>query len=184
VENRYGAVQVFWEGAGHSHSLWHVVRRVGGSWSRPASLGMGPLGGPPEAAALPSGAIEVVWHGSTSPHHVWSAFLRPGHRASGPRDLGGSISGTPWPAAAQSTMRVFFRGTGGRLWQLTYRRSGRWHRPVRVPTQKLGSAPFAASGMGTGPFEVFWAGVHGGLWAASASGSTWTRPQSLGGHVR
>ena len=145
---------------------------------------MGPLGGAPHATALRSGAIEVVWRGSTRPHHVWSAFLVSGQRAQGPRGMGGSVSGAPWPAAAQSTARVFFRGTDGRLWQLSYRSSGRWHAPVRVALGKLCAAPFAAAGMGTGPFEVFWKGVQGGLWAASGSGRKWTGPQRLGGHVR
>jgi hypothetical protein len=184
VESRYGVIQVFWEGSGPSHSLWHVVRHLGKNWSRPHSLGMGPLGGPPHATALPSGAIDVVWRGSTSPHSVWSAYLSAGNRAQGPRDLGGRVSGAPWPVAAQSTVRVFFRGTNGKLWQMTYRKSGRWHPPARLPMGRLGSAPFAAAGLGGGPFEVFWAGVHGGLWAASASGRRWTGPQSLGGHVR
>jgi hypothetical protein len=183
VENRYGGIQVFWEGKGSQHSLWHVVRRLGSNWSRPASVGMGPLGGAPHATALPSGAVEVVWRGSTRPHHVWSAFLTPGGRARGPRDLGGSVSGAPWPASARSTARVFFRGTDSRLWQLTYRSSGRWHSPAQLPLGRLGGAPFAAAGMGAGPFEVFWRGVRGGLWAASDSGRTWTNPQGLGGHV-
>lgn len=183
VENRFGSVQVFWRGKGHPRSLWHVTRHLGSNWSRPASLGMGPLGGDPRATALRSGAFEVVWRGSTRPHHVWSAFLRPGKRARGPRSLGGAITGSPWPAAAQSTARVFFRGTRGGLWQLAYRSSGRWHRPVRVPAGGLAAAPFAAAGMGGGPFEVFWKGVHGALWAASASGGSWQRPQRLGGHL-
>ncbi len=184
VENRYGVVQVFWEGAGPGRTLWRVTRRLGQGWSRPASLGMGPMGGAPHATALPSGAVDVVWRGSTSPHHVWSAFLSPGHQPRVPRNLGGVISGAPWPAAAQNTARVFFRGSRGRLWELTYKAGGRWRPPARVSTGKLGSVPFAAAGMGGGPFEVFWKGVHGGLWAASSSGARWQVPQSLGGHLR
>jgi Domain of unknown function (DUF1906) len=184
VENRSGGLQVFWEGRGTRHSLWHVTRRMGRSWSRPASLGMGPLGGSPHATALPSGAVNVVWRGSTRPHHVWSAFLRPGHRPQGPRNLGGSVSGAPWPAAALSTARVFFRGTDGRLWQLTYRNSGRWHAPARQRLGRVAGAPFAAAGRGSGPFEVFWKGRRGGLWAASGRGRSWRGPQRLGGHLR
>lgn len=184
VENRFGRLQVFWEGAGHSRSLWYVQRRLGSRWARPASLGMGPLGGAPHAAAMRSGAVEVAWRGSTRPHHVWSAYLQPGHRAQGPRDLGGSVSGAPWPAAAQGTVRVFFRGSDGGLYQLTYRKDGRWHPPARVNMGKLGSSPFAAAGMGAGPFEVFWRGVRGGLWAASGEGARWRGPQRLGGRIR
>ena len=184
VETRYGTVEVYWEGAGKGRTLWRVTRRLGQGWTRAASLGMGPMGGAPRATALPSGAIDVVWRGSTSPHHVWSAFFAAGHRPRVPRSLGGRISGAPFPAAAQNTARVFFRGARGRLWQLTYSGAGRWRAPAQVTGQKLGSAPFAAAGMGGGPFEVFWKGVHGGLWAASASGARWQGPQSLGGHVR
>jgi Domain of unknown function (DUF1906) len=183
VENRFGAVAVFWEGTGRARALWHVTRRLGGAWTKPASLGMGPLGGAPRATALPSGAFQVVWRGSTAPHHVWSAFLASGQRAQGPRDLGGSVSGIPWPAAAQGTVRIFFRGTDGRMWQLTYRTSGRWHPPARLALGKLATAPFSAGGTGSGPFEVFWKGSAGALWAASDSG-TWTGPQRLGGHIR
>jgi hypothetical protein len=183
VENRFGGIQVFWAGTGRARALWHVSRHLGGGWTKPASLGMGPLGGAPRATALPSGAAEVVWRGSTAPHHVWSAYLVPGRRAAGPRDLGGSVSGAPWPEAAQGTARVFFRGTDGRMWQLTYRKDGRWHPPTRLPLGQLNAAPFTASGTGSGPFEVFWRGKGGALWAASDAGK-WTGPQRLGGHIR
>jgi hypothetical protein len=183
VENRFGGIQVFWEGTGRARALWHVSRHLGSGWSKPASLGMGPMGGAPRATVLPSGAVDVVWRGSTRPHHVWSAFLQPGHRARGPRDLRGSVSGVPWAAAAQGTARVFFRGTDGRMWQLTYRTGGRWHPPARLALGKLAGSPFTAAGTGTGPFEVFWTGSGGALWAASDS-SRWTGPQRLGGHVR
>ena len=182
VENTFGAVQVFWQGTGTSKALWHVSRLLGGSWTKPASLGMGPLGGPPRATALPSGAAQVVWRGSTAPHHVWSAYLVTGHRAAGPRDLGGSVSGTPWPEAAGGTARVFFRGTDSRMWQMTYRKAGRWHPPARLALGKLGSAPFGAGGTGSGPFQVFWQGTGGALWAASDAGH-WTGAQRLGGHL-
>jgi hypothetical protein len=183
VENQFGGIQVFWEGPGRARSLWHVTRRLGSGWTRPASLGMGPLGGAPHASALPGGAVDVVWRGSTAPHHVWSAFLAPGRPAQGPRDLGGSVSGTPWPVAAEDTIAVFFRGTDGGLWHLAYRSGGTWHQPARLPMGVLGGAPFSAVGMGGGPFQLFWKGVRGGLWAASSSGQDWAGPQPLGGHV-
>jgi hypothetical protein len=183
VENRFGGIQVFWEGPGPGRSLWHVARHLGSGWSQPASLGMGPLGGAPHAAALPSGAIDVVWRGSTSPHHVWSAYLKPGQPAQGPRDLGGSVSGSPWPAAAAGTLAVFFRGTDAGLWQLQYRTAGRWHQPARLRMGRLGSAPFSAAGMGAGPFEVFWTGVRGALWATASAGGHWSGPRRVGGKV-
>jgi hypothetical protein len=183
VENANGGVQVFWEGTGKARALWHVARHLGGSWTKPASLGMGPLGGPPRATALPNGAAQVVWRGSTAPHHVWSAYLVPGRRAGGALDLGGRVRGPPWPEAAGGTARVFFRGTDSRMWQMTYRKDGRWHPPARLALGKLGSAPFGAAGTGRGPFEVFWQGAGGALWAASDAGH-WTGPQRLGVRIR
>jgi Domain of unknown function (DUF1906) len=183
VENRFGGIQVFWEGPGPARSLWRVTRHLGRGWSQPASLGMGPLGGAPHAAALPSGAIDVVWRGSTSPHHVWSAFLVPGRPAQGPRDLGGSVSDSPWPAAAAGTVAVFFRGTDAGLWQLQYRKDGRWHPPARLRMGRLASAPFSAAGMGSGPFEVFWTGVRGALWGTASTGRSWAGPKRIGGTV-
>jgi hypothetical protein len=69
------------------------------------------------------------------------------------------------------------------MWQLTYRTDGRWHPPARLALGQLGAAPFSAGGTGSGPFEVFWRGTGGALWAASDAGS-WTGPQRLGGHIR
>ena len=45
AETRSGQVQVFWKGT--DGNLWHVVRGLGTSFTRPADLGMGPLGGAP-----------------------------------------------------------------------------------------------------------------------------------------
>jgi hypothetical protein len=78
---------------------------------------------------------------------------------------------------------VFFRGTDSRMWQMTYRKDGRWHPPARLALGKLGSAPFGAAGTGRGPFEVFWQGAGGALWAASDAGH-WTGPQRLGVRIR
>ena len=39
--------------------LWHAYRVGGGSWSAPASLGMGTLGSEPWATYQTSGAIDV-----------------------------------------------------------------------------------------------------------------------------
>jgi hypothetical protein len=183
VLNRFGGVQVFWEGNGGNHRLWRVQRRLGSSWTKPQSLGMGPLGGSPRATALPGGAVEVVWRGATRPHHVWSAFLQAGHRPRGPRNLGGSVTGAPWPVAAESTARVFFRGTDHRLWQLTYRSSGRWHSPAKLRMGKLGGAPFAAAGRGWGSFQVFWKGRKSSLWTVSGTGRKWRGPARLGGRL-
>jgi hypothetical protein len=184
VENKYGTVEVFWEGGGPARSLFRVTRYVGQGWSAPENLGLGPLGGAPRATALPGGAVDVVWRGSTLPHDVWSAYLRSGSRARGPVDLGGPLRGSPWPAAAGWSAGVFFRGDRGKLWELPYRPSGRWRDAVKVKVGPVGSAPYAAAGMGGGPFEVFWNGVGGGLWTATGAGRSWHGPQRVVSRAR
>jgi hypothetical protein len=179
VEASPGAIEVFWRGT--NKSLWHVTSR-GSGWSRPASLGMGPLGGPPLATAQASGAIEVFWKG-TDQHHVWAAFGGPGGWH-GPRGLGGFVSGTPWPVTAAGTVRVLWRGRGGRLWELRRKQNGGWGAPVPVRRiTGLRSGPFAAAGSAGSPVEIFWRGRRGRLWSASRSGHGWTRPRSHGGRV-
>src|SRR5260370_18058752 len=58
VEPLPGRLEVFWEGA--DRSLWHVTTRLGSAWTRPASLGLGPLGGAAQATAEPGGAVDVL----------------------------------------------------------------------------------------------------------------------------
>ncbi len=180
VETAAGAVQVYWEGT--DHELWRVTRPLGGSWGTPDKLGMGPLGGPARAVALPDGETDVFWRGSTAPHQVWMASIASSGKARGPHTLGGSVGGTPWPAAAANTERVFFRGSNGRLWQIQRTKSG-WGSPVQLGQLGMtGSNPFAATGSPAAPIELFWRGRDGRLWCAvKSAGHGWTGPDDLGG---
>jgi hypothetical protein len=180
VEAAPGTVAVFWRGK--DARLWWVRRDLGGGWRWPASLGMGPLGGPVHATGQASGAIEVFWKGTVK-HHVWAALRGPGGYWSGPHNLGGRVGSAPWPVLANWSLRVLYQGQGRRLWALL--RSGiRWSAPFRLRMGRLGSGPFAAAGQPGGPLEVFWKGRDGTLWSASLAGTGgWSRPHSLGGRV-
>jgi Domain of unknown function (DUF1906) len=182
VETSTGVVEVFWRGT--DGRLWRVVRGVGASWTRPQPLGMGPMGGPPHAVALPGGEIDVFWRGSARPHDVWAAVIA-GQRVRGQLDLGGQVSGQPWPVFAAGREQVFFRGPGGRLWEVQRAIRGQWDPPLAVASiRHLTSAPFAAAGTGGDPLELFWRGGGDRLWSlrlASAGGRP--RLENLGGMV-
>jgi hypothetical protein len=181
VESSPGTVEAFWMGT--DRRLWYITRALGGTWSKPASLGMGPLGGPPKATAAASGATEVFWKGS-SDGRIWSASITPGHGWHGPRDLGGALSGAPVPVTpAAGLLRVFFRGQDGGLWQITGSPQSGWHAPVRQPLGPAGATPFVAIGNVAAPIGVFWKGPSSRLWSASLTGTTWTKPRAIGGTV-
>ncbi len=182
AESRSGQVQVFWKGA--DGNLWHVVRGLGLPFTRPVDLGMGPLGGAPHPIVLPSGEIEVFWRGQTKPSAIWAAALR-GRRARGPLRQGGLISGEPWPVVAAGTDWILYRGSDGRLWDMTRTSSGRWTRSYAAsPAISLLSQPLAVAGASGMPLEVFWAGSNGHLLTAALTKSGhWRRPVDLGGTV-
>jgi hypothetical protein len=179
VEPRPGLVEVFWKGT--DEALWQVRSKAGARWRRPARLGLGPLGGPPQATAAGSGAVRVLWHGSGNAH-LWLATATPAGRWSGPRNLGGQLAAAPFPVAPGGVFRVFWRGRDGKLWQVVSRPGGGWRAPVRLPMGKLGSRPFAAIGPGGRSVRVFWS-RRGALWSASLRAGKWTGPVRLGGHV-
>ncbi|MGO9162345.1 MAG: glycoside hydrolase domain-containing protein [Streptosporangiaceae bacterium] len=175
-----GRVAVFWRGT--NGSLWQVTRGLGGSWTGPADLGMGPLGGSAYATAQPSGALQVVWRGS-HPRSVWAAYRSASGRWTGPRDLGGSVTRTPWPVTAAGAVRVLWRGPHGGLWAVRRRHTGRFAAPVRLRRGSLRSAPFAAVGGPGGPLELFWAGRSGMLWSAAVRGGSTVGAHSLGSRM-
>jgi len=178
-----GITTVLWKG--RDASLWSISRGLLGRWSSPRSLGMGPLGGQPQATAQPSGGIQVYWHGSGN-SFVWEGFYRPGTGWLGPRDLGGEVRSVPWPATAAGTVRVLWRGPGNRLTYIRHRLGRRWNlaewqepRPLR--TSWLGSAPFAAVGSPGAALQVFWPGRHDRLWTAALRAGGWTKPIRIAG---
>ncbi len=183
VETGAGVVEVFWKGT--DGRLWRVVRQVGAAWTRPQELRMGRLGGAPRAVALPNGEIDIFWRGFSRPHGVWTAVVTAGKFVRGPKDLGGHVSGRPWPVFAAGSERVFFAGPRNDMWVL--RRFGdRWGRAVRAARiGHLTSGPFAASGGGNAPLELFWRGAGDRLWQARfAVPGGWQRLIDLGGKVR
>ena len=178
-----GTTTVLWKG--RDASLWSVSRGLLGRWSAPRSLGMGPLGGQPQATTQPSGGIQVYWHGSGN-SFVWEGFYRPGTGWLGPRDLGGQVRSVPWPATASGTVRVFWRGPGNRLTYIRHRLGRRWNLsewqgPRPLPTSWLGSGPFAAVGSPGAALQVFWPGRHGRLWTAGLRSGGWTKPTRIAG---
>jgi hypothetical protein len=180
VETSPGTVEVFWKGT--DRSLWYVTRRGGGSWSRPASQGMAPLGGPAHATAQADGSVEVFWRGIDR-HHVWAAFGGPG-RLRGPVDLGGTVEGSPWPVTAAGTVRFLWRAPGGGLWAERRTSRGGWTGPAMLRFgRRPGSEPYAAAGPAGSKLWVFWRGRAGRLWSVSLAGGTWGKPRNLGGYV-
>jgi len=176
-----GTTAVFWKG--RDGSLWHVTRDLGGRWDAPASLGMGPLGGAPQATAQPGGAVEVYWAGSGNPH-LWEGFYLPRSGWHGPRDLGGRVRSVPWPVTGAGTVRVLWAGPRYRLTVIRHRSGATWSKPgwdgpLWLRMGRLDSAPFAAVGGPAGPVRVFWWGRDGRLWTASLSGRGWTGPVRL-----
>ncbi len=178
-----GTTTVLWKG--RDASLWCVRRGLLGRWSAPRSLGMGPLGGQPQATAQSGGGIQVYWHGSGN-SFIWEGFYRPGAGWLGPRDLGGRVRSVPWPATADRTVHVLWRGAGYRLTYIKHLLGHgwnvvEWRGPVPLRLSSLASGPFAAVGSPGAPLQVFWPGRSGGLWAAALRGGTWTRPVKLAG---
>jgi len=180
AESSPGTVQVFWKG--RDRALWHVIRRPGRTWTRPSSLGMGPLGGAPQATARRGGAIDVFWRGLGN-DRLWSASFAPGRRWAGPRELGGRLASAPFPLMTRDRVHVFWKGADGQLWQVSRGPRVGWRRPSSLRMGPARAAPFGISGHG-GKSELFWRGRAGHLWfAAQQRGHGWSRPHDLGGHV-
>jgi hypothetical protein len=179
-----GNVEVFWMGGG-DRNLWRVVRGgVSGTWGGPQDLGMGPLGGAPQAVPLPSGEIDVAWRRLVRPRFIEEAALRPGAPAAGPVNPGGALGQIlqPWPVVAAGSEWLVFQGRLGGLRQVHPANEGGWTATAWV-TRVAGllSAPFAAAGPASAPLQVFWAGTDGNLWTEQfTEAAGWSRPVQLG----
>ncbi|MFI9324845.1 hypothetical protein ACIGXI_34405 [Kitasatospora aureofaciens] len=95
VNSAAGVVDVFWQGT--DNNLWHLPffpgSGSGSGWQSPNSLGMGPLGSAPFAAAQPNGTIDVFWKGSgAGSGNIWHAWWNQGQPWAGAQDLGGNIA--------------------------------------------------------------------------------------------
>jgi hypothetical protein len=181
VESSPGQTEVFWKGS--DRNLWHVTRNLSGRWHGPVSLGMGPLGGAPQATAQPSGAVQIYWPGSGN-SRLWEGFYQPRTGWRGPRDLGGALRSAPWPVSAGGTVRVLWTGPRRQLTVVRHRQGSGWNAvgwqgPLMLRVGPVDSAPFAAVGGANAAVRVFWRGKDGRLWTASLTGRGWSRPVRL-----
>ena len=176
-----GTVSVFWRGTdGH---LWQTLQSPGLRWPRPASLGMGKLGGGPDATGEVNGTIDVFWNGTVKARaSLWHATYTAGSGWGSQSLLAAGVASEPFAVAPTAgSADVFWMGTNGGLWWAA-RQGGAWQNAVPLATGKLASGPFAAA-QGNGMIDVFWRGLaDSGLWQARYSGS-WVGPVDLGGSV-
>jgi hypothetical protein len=194
VTSSPGVVDVFWKGA--DNNLWHVNYVPGSGngtgWQSPASLGMGPLGGPPKAVGQITGTVDVFWKGTGTSPDMWHAWWNPGGPWNGAQDLGGAnLQSDPMPVnSSAGLVDVFWEGTDNNLWHDTYfpgtgPNTG-WSGADSLGMGPLGSAPFA-SAEPNGTIDVFWKGSGtgpGSVWHAWwNSGQPWGGPQNLGGSM-
>ncbi len=180
VENRFGGIQVFWEGPaepvavardpapgrrlehagqpGHGPAGRRAARR------RPAQRGdrrgLARLHPPaPRLVGLP----DTRRARAGSPRSGRLGQRQPVARAAAAGTLRGCSSGAPTPGCGSFSTARPAAGTS----------------PAGCALGRLGSAPFCAAGMGAGPFEVFWQGSGGALWATASAGGHWSGPRRV-----
>ena len=147
-----------------------------------------PAPSPPAVGTAQASAAVTVGNGST---YVFA--VGPGHHlieqvmnAAGQwtrTDLGGYLTSAPSAVLAGSSLDVFYRGAGDRLWELTSTPTG------FGPGKRFGQ--FGPVGMPEavaqpdGVIDVFWRGYGGvRLWHAQYDPvSGWAGPQNLHGHL-
>jgi Domain of unknown function (DUF1906) len=176
-----GTVSVFWRGT--DGQLWQTLQSPGLSWRRPASLGVGKLGGGPDATGEVNGTIDVFWNGTVKARaSLWHATYTAGSGWGSQSLLAAGVASEPFAVAPTAgAADVFWMGSDGGLWWAA-RAGGTWQNAVPLATGKLASGPFAAA-QGSGVIDVFWRGLaDSGLWQARYSGS-WAGPVDLGGSV-
>jgi hypothetical protein len=154
-------------------NVWQSTYMAGwygsGSWSAPASLGLGPLGSVPEAVSPGPGLIDLLWVGTGSA--LWVDRFTGSWSGAAPLDSG-AVIGTPVAvSAAVGSDTVFWRGASGDLWEDTGASWG-WGGAQQLTTTALAANPtVSASG---GDIDVFWNSggqlLHGALNAGVWSG--------------
>jgi hypothetical protein len=115
-------------------------------------------------------------------HHLWAESAASGGHWSR-TDLGGDLTSAPSVVQVGATdLDVFYRGSGGWLWERTW--DGRqWTAARELPAMgDLGSGPRAVA-QPNGVIDVFWRGSHDPhVWHAQYNpGHGWAGPQDLGG---
>jgi hypothetical protein len=172
-----GVVDVFFEGA--DLNLWHRWLSAG-TWYGPQSLGMGPLGGPPNAVGQSNGSVDVFWKGTNNQLYA-ARYANVQTGWTGPTALGGSMMSAPSATVTSAgVVDVFFQGTDGSLWH-RWLSGGTWYGPQSLGMGPLGGPP-SVVGQSNGTVDTFWKGTNGQLyhaWYTPASG--WLGPQAMGG---
>ncbi len=133
-------------------------------------------------AALAHGKIAVFYQGAD--RRLWED-ARTGHGGWRRTDLGGYLTSDPTVVQVNAAeLDVFYRGSGGYLWQRRQTASG-WQRARRLAMMgSLGGGPRAVA-QPNGVIDVFWKGSNDPhLWHGQYSpGEGWTGPQNLHGSL-
>ncbi len=171
-----GRIDAFWEGA--DGNAWQSTYTAGwygsGTWSIPASLGLGPLGSVPEAVSPGPGLIDVFWVGTGSA--LWVDRFNGSWSGAAPLNSG-TVTGTPVAiSSGVGSDTVFWRDASGDLWQDTGASWG-WTGAQRLTTNALAANPsVSASG---GDIDVFWDSA-GQLFHGSLNAGAWSAATALG----
>ncbi len=133
------------------------------------------------AVAIPGGRVLVCYRGRS---RLWVRQYAARSGWSKPVAAAGQGS-APSVVRAGSVADVFYRGSGGFLWDASYSTAGRLRTRQRLAMMGvLGSAPRAVA-QPDGVIDVFWRGsADDHLWHAQYTpGSGWNGPQGLGGDL-
>ena len=171
-----GRIDVFWEGA--DGNAWQSTYTAGwygsGTWSIPASLGLGPLGSVPEAVSPGPGLIDVFWVGTGSA--LWVDRFNGSWSGAAPLNSGTVTGTTVAISSGVGSDTVFWRDASGDLWQDTGASWG-WTGAQRLTTTALAANPsVSASG---GDIDVFWDSA-GQLFHGSLNAGVWSAATALG----
>jgi hypothetical protein len=170
-------IDVFWQGA--DGNLWRGYYEVAtGKWTGPSSLGMGPLGSAPTAAAQAGAQIQVFWKGRDN--SLWEADTSGGAKWTGPTSHGmGPLGSAPAAGAfSPGAEDVFWEGTNAKLWQGSWNGSS-WTGPTGAGLGPMGSAPTVAV-PSSSEEDIFWVGTDSNIWEAQYVNRTWTTVESRG----
>ncbi len=171
-----GMIEAFWEGA--DRNLWQSTYTGGwfgnGTWSAPASLGLGPLGSAPSAVSPGPGLTDVFWKGTDG--GMWVDRYTGTWSGPAPLDSGG-VGGNPATVSAEpGADTVFWRDASGDLWEDTGASWG-WTGAVRLTSSPLSADPTVSAAAGS--IDVFWNSA-GQLWHGALNGGVWTGAAGLG----
>ena len=171
-----GMIEAFWEGA--DRNVWQSTYTGGwfgnGTWSAPASLGLGPLGSAPSAVSAGAGLTDVFWKGADGA--MW--VDRYDGAWSGPAPLNsGAVGGNPVTVSADpGADTVFWRDAAGDLWTDTGASWG-WTGAARLTSSPLSADPTVSAAAGS--IDVFWNSA-GQLWHGALNGGAWSGAAGLG----